>query len=138
MTLETIRIILDFGLVVLIWMVQLLIYPSFVFYQTENLGKWHEKYTKRIAVIVIPLMMGQLLITSYQVYQHQGFYEVASMLLVGLLWISTFLQFVPLHNNIASTHDIQQSVKKLVQRNWIRTFLWTLLFSVSLWNFFKA
>ena len=45
-------LLVDAGLVVLIWMVQLIIYPSFLHYD-NNLVEWHHKYTSRIALIVV-------------------------------------------------------------------------------------
>lgn len=134
---ETIRLLLDFGLVVLIWMVQLILYPSFIFYTHENLGKWHAKYTIGISLVVIPLMVGQLAISFLQLINNQGLYEIISISIVVLLWVSTFVLFVPLHNNISNAKDLELTVKKLAQRNWIRTFLWTTLFILSFWNTLK-
>lgn len=134
--LETLRLLLDFGLMILIWMVQLLIYPSFAFYTKENLVKWHKKYTGRIALVVIPLMLGQLIITTYQLINYHGVYEISSMAIVLFLWCSTFLQFVPLHNSIGKAHKIRKSVEKLIRKNWTRTILWTFLFVVTAWNYF--
>ena len=57
---EITRLLLDFGLCILIWMVQLVVYPSFLFFSFNNLFTWHKTYTKAIALIVIPLMLGQL------------------------------------------------------------------------------
>ncbi len=48
MSLEIIRLLLDFGLVVLIWMIQGIVYPSFLDYNTENLAVWHRKYMNRL------------------------------------------------------------------------------------------
>ncbi len=112
--LEAVRLLLDFGLMVLIWMVQLLIYPSFAFYTGENLVKWHKKYKKRIAFVVIPLMLGQLVVTTYQLITYQGIYEIGSMIIVLVLWSSTFLQFVPLHNAIGKASEIAKSIEKLI------------------------
>ena len=57
---EITRLLLDFGLCILIWMVQLIVYPSFLFFSDNNLFTWHKTYTKAIALIVMPLMLGQL------------------------------------------------------------------------------
>ena len=62
------QLIVDFGLLVLIWIVQLIIYPSFLYYKSKNLMVWHQKYTERIAVIVLPLMLMQLAIAIYLVF----------------------------------------------------------------------
>jgi len=137
MILQLIRILSDFGLVVLIWMVQLIIYPSFARYTTKNLLPWHRVYTKRLSAIVIPLMFTQVFAIAYQLYRSQEFYTYLSAVLVVLVWIATFTKFVPLHNNIAKDYNVQDSVKKLIQGNWIRTVLWTVLFLVSLWNILR-
>ncbi|AZQ58280.1 hypothetical protein EJ994_05450 [Maribacter sp. MJ134] len=134
MTVNLIRMLSDFGLVVLIWMVQLIIYPSFARYTHENLLSWHRIYTKRLASIVIPLMFTQAFVVAYQLYKTQEFFTYCSAVLVVLVWLSTFTQFVPLHNNISKGEKVADSVEKLIQRNWIRTALWTLLFMLSLWN----
>ncbi len=133
--LETARLVFDFGLMVLIWMVQLIVYPSFLYY--KNLGtfyNWHETYTKRIAIIVIPLMFGQLITTILQVVVTQNFYTLTSSGLVLLVWASTFLQFVPLHANIGNKRNIEPTLRQLKQKNWIRTALWSLLFVLSLYT----
>ena len=52
MMLEFFRLLFDSGLLVLILMVQLIIYPSFLRYPLKNLITWNNIYTKRIAVIV--------------------------------------------------------------------------------------
>ena len=67
MDLQLIRLLLDFGLMVLIWIVQLVIYPGLCYYKNEDLGKWHKIYTQRIGVIVGPLMIAQLAVTRAEV-----------------------------------------------------------------------
>ena len=129
--LETIRLICDSGLLVLIWMVQLIIYPSFSFYNHENLFKWHSSYTKRIAVVVIPLMVAQLIISLIQVYSTPNFYSILYSILVIGAWLSTFVMFVPLHDNITKERDVAISIKKLKLHNWLRTVLWSLIFMLT-------
>ncbi|WP_339840322.1 hypothetical protein [uncultured Maribacter sp.] len=129
--LEKIRLICDSGLLVLIWIVQLIIYPSFSYYKHEDLYHWHETYIKRIAIIVIPLMFGQLIATGLQVYYNQDFYTLASALLVIGVWVITFTVFVPLHKNISNKNSVQLSIEKLKLHNWLRTILWSLIFLLT-------
>lgn len=131
--LETVRLLCDAGLLVLVWMVQLIAYPSFSYFNSENLYKWHETYTVRISIIVIPLMFGQLATTAIQVFQEQNFYTITSSSIVILLWCATLIVFVPLHAAIASKRNVEESVKKLESKNWLRTILWTLLFIMTLY-----
>jgi len=79
---EISRLLLDFGLCILIWMVQLIVYPSFLFFSDNNLFTWHKTYTKAIALIVMPLMLGQLSIVIYQVFLIQNAYTLTSIVLV--------------------------------------------------------
>lgn len=128
---EITRLLLDFGLCILIWMVQLIVYPSFAFYNNTQLLTWHKTYTKAIAFIVIPLMLGQLGIAIYQVFLVQNSYTLVSIILVVFLWGITLLKFAPMHQQISEGNTQIQLLKTLVQTNWIRTIIWTLLFVLS-------
>lgn len=135
MSLGLFRLLFDFGLVVLIWMVQLIIYPSFQFYTTENLLSWHQKYTVAISFVVIPLMFGQLITATLQLIGERNTFTLGSLILITLVWLSTFLQFVPMHGAISSGNTSPELLKELVSKNWMRTVLWTLIF---LWTFLKT
>ena len=127
MEIEILNLLFDSGLLVLIWMIQLIVYPSFLYYNKEALVSWHRKYTLRLAIIVIPLMFGQLLLTSWQWYQSQTLEMTMRLLLVIAVWVSTFVQFVPIHTKITQGKATNQLLKQLVHRNWLRTTLWTLI-----------
>jgi DMSO reductase anchor subunit len=124
--------LIDFGLVVLIWIVQRIVYPSFLHYHPKDLINWHSAYTSRFTFIVMPLMLGQLGITIYQLIMKVELYTVLSLIIIVLIWLSTFLQFVPIHNEISKGKVSQKMLDTLVKRNWIRTFLWTVLFLFSM------
>ena len=94
MTLEYYRLLFDFGLVVLIWLVQLVVYPGFKYYQREQLLKWHPLYTVQITFVVLPLMFGQLILSVIQLWERLDWYTGISFIVIVLLWGLTFLQFV--------------------------------------------
>jgi hypothetical protein len=131
MSLDTIGLLIDFGLVVLIWMIQIVVYPSFLYYNSENLVRWHQKYTQNFSPIVIPLMFGQLGISLYQLIVSTRLYSLVHFIIVVLLWVSTFVQFVPIHTTIAKGKVNEKILISLVRKNWIRTALWTFLFLFS-------
>lgn len=124
---EIFRILFDTGLLVLIWMVQLIVYPSFLFYRKEKLEYWHSIYVKRISFIVIPLMFGQTLVAGYQLYQGISTYTLGSIFLILAVWALTFLLFVPRHNTISNSSYTQKTLTELVSLNWYRTLVWTLI-----------
>jgi hypothetical protein len=122
------QFIIDFGLVVLIWIVQLIIYPSFLYYQKINLINWHKKYTKKIAIIVVPLMLLQLVFAIFQMFYQLNTSNVITLIIVLFLWGFTFTSFAPIHFKISSGKHTQKDLYLLIKRNWWRTFLWTALF----------
>lgn len=134
MDIQTIRLIFDSGLLVLIWLVQLLVYPSFLYYEKQNLLIWHKKYTSAISMIVIPLMFGQLIIATIQCIKLPDAQSIISLILVIVVWIITFLQFVPIHNKITQNLATGTLLKRLIKRNWWRTLLWTLIFCWSIFS----
>jgi hypothetical protein len=135
MSLDLARLLIDFGFVVLIWVVQLVIYPSFGFYSKANLFNWHKSYTARVTLIVLPLMFSQLILSCIQLWKVQNWYTILSLVIIITLWLLTFLIFVPLHQSIDNNKSTDDVCFKLVRKNWTRTLLWTLLFSISVLNY---
>lgn len=131
------QLLIDFGLVILIWMTQLVVYPSFTYFSSEDLFRWHEKYTTAISVIVMPLMMGQLGLHSYYLSQQFTWLKTAAFILILLAWVNTFFYAVPLHNKIGAKREILESAHGLVAINWYRTILWTMVFAISIFEYFQ-
>ena len=134
MSIAILRLLFDFGLLVLIWIVQRIVYPGFLHYNAKNLISWHKVYTSRLSFIVMPLMLGQLGITIYQLIMKVELYTVLSINIIIVIWVYTFLQFVPIHAQISKGNASQKMLESLVKKNWIRTFLWTALFLYSMLN----
>lgn len=128
LSLDLFRLLLDFGLVVLIWIVQLIIYPGFRFVDRRHLEHWHGRYTVLIACVVVPLMLGQALVVGLQVLQRGAPLDLASAALVAAVWLVTFLRAVPLHEKIGTGGDPEEDIPALVRWNWPRTVLWTAVF----------
>jgi DMSO reductase anchor subunit len=128
---DSLRLLLDFGLVILIWLVQLVIYPSFLYYLRDDLIRWHKKYTPRITFIVLPLMLGQLMLYGSILQEGKTFYSIGAFVLVLIAWLLTFTIFVPRHKEISGGTYSEKTLSQLVKFNWSRTFIWTLLFA---WN----
>lgn len=135
--LEVIGLLFDFGLVVLIWLVQLVIYPSFSGYQKENLIKWHEKYVSRMTYIVMPLMVGQLSLVVTRLFTDYSWPLVLNLLLIITAWAFTFFLFIPMHNKIVFGFIDEKILNQLVRKNWIRTILWNLVMLSSLVQYFR-
>ncbi|MBX2877388.1 MAG: hypothetical protein KTR30_35025 [Saprospiraceae bacterium] len=125
---------ISWGLLVLIWVVQLVHYPSFQYIDKDQFADFHTHHTRSISIIVLPLMLLELGIAAILVLQ-QGFQwnYLVPLILVLLIWASTFLIQVPDHNRLATGKDLDIAAR-LVQTNWIRTVLWTFK-AIWLWLF---
>ncbi len=128
-------LLIDAGLFVLTWMVQLVVYPGFLAYTPEALLTWHKTYTPRITLIVAPLMLAQLVLSMLFAVNAPGFISIGVFILVLGIWISTFLIFVPIHRLIDQGRAQQKQLILLVRRNWIRTLGWTLILVLDLINY---
>lgn len=129
------RVAVDFGMLVLIWLVQLIIYPSFEFSDKETFAFWHQRYTGLITLVVLPLMLGQLALTGYQLTQERSWSTITCMILIVFCWVVTFTLSVPAHNQLQSSGNKIETVTWLVRTNWLRTIAWTASAVISMRQF---
>lgn len=134
MNIEIARAIVDFGAVVLIWMVQLIVYPSFLYFSNQELKKWHVPYTQKVTFIVAPIMFAQTGIIAYQNWVELTSSNIFSAVICATLWLLTFFEAVPLHAKIDHGDHLQETCKKLIRINKKRTALWTVLFFISIYQ----
>lgn len=130
------RLGVDSGLLVLIWMVQLIVYPSFLYVSNTSLESWHGSYSGRITVIVMPLMLFQVGLLLAQVGTGRRTTVLLAAALVAAAWLSTYFQAVPTHGAIATAaaggEGAAGEVRKLVAVNWPRTVLWSLVWLLGI------
>ena len=117
---------ISWGLLILIWLVQLIIYPGFVRISPEEFKAYHRWYVIRISSIVLPLMLAELILSIWSVLSND--YSAVSILtgvLVLIVWLSTFVLQVPIHNRLKAGKE-DREIRRLVATNWIRTAAWSL------------
>lgn len=120
--------LVNFGLVVLIWLVQVIIYPSFAHISRAEFVTWHKKYIKIISSVVSPLMLIQLAMILRLVLTRPNLPHYFMLSAVIIIWISSFTLSVPCHRKLQRTGWNLKMIGRLVRTNWIRTILWTVVF----------
>ena len=116
---------LSWGLLILIWLVQVIIYPGFHRIPPDIFIDYHRWYVKRISCIVLPLMISEAGMTTWWLLDAGTPGAIISTVLVVIIWFSTFLLQVPIHNRLKSgKKDVL--IRRLVATNWIRTIAWSL------------
>jgi len=131
--LSSIALVFDFGLLVLIWLVQLIIYPSFQYFDQERLLKWHPKYTRLITFFAFPLMTGQVFLHGYQAWFDMNLLNGIILMGIAASWVITFGKEVPYHNKISNGQDIKQNITLLIVWNWSRVAAWTIVAILQLY-----
>lgn len=108
-----------------IWLVQLIHYPSFSKINSGSFQQFHSQHTTAMSFIVGPVMVIELLTSVWLLHDETNLSNLTNVIFVISLWLLTFLVSVPLHNKLALGHD-PAVLQSLVQTNWPRTVLWTL------------
>ena len=144
-TVGGLRLIVDTGALVLIWLVQLVIYPAYAYSAVEDFRRWHPVYTARVTLVVMPIMLGQVGVYALLLYlgiPDNGFLPLnagtgglANTCLIAAVWAVTFFRAVPLHAALdAEQLDHRGLAEEIVRVNWYRTALWTIAWCITVYG----
>lgn len=108
----------------LVWFVQIVHYPLFKTIPQTDFPAYQKK-NFATGFITVPVMMVELISGLWALYSDYGDLFLANMLLLGLIWISTFVFQVPTHLQLLKT-PTSVLFNKLTRTNWIRTLSWSI------------
>ena len=120
----------SWAMAALLWVVQLGLYPHCAKVPRERFVDFHRNY-QRVMTWVVGVLGGLELGTAFWLWQRSAFTGmaatifIASLVLLGLCWLSTALVQVPLHRRLARGYD-PAAGSWLVRSNWLRTAGWSL------------
>ena len=110
-----------------IWVIQIVHYPSFHFIEKELYTAFQKFHMNKISIIVIPIMLAEL-ITGIMLFLDKSSKSpllTISIIILVLIWLITGVFFTKAHNELIAGYQ-ELVVNQLVAMNWIRTLLWTL------------
>ena len=110
-----------------IWVIQLVHYPSFHFVELKQYTTFQRFHMARISYVVIPAMLTELFTLILIVFSMDQIdtLVLASAILLIFIWLMTAVFFSGVHQKLTLGYE-QPVVDKLVKLNWGRTLLWTL------------
>ena len=110
-----------------IWIIQLVHYPSFHFIELKQYTTFQRFHMSRISYVVIPAMLTELFTLILIVISMDQIDNLvlASAILLIFIWLMTAVFFSGVHQKLTLGYD-QTVVDKLIKLNWGRTLLWTL------------
>ena len=109
----------------LIWLIQLVHYPSFVFVAKERYTEFQRFHMFKISWIVLPVMLLELVSGALLWYQDPRQTWTINLVMLSLIWCSTSAIQTPVHAKLEKGFD-EKLVRRLVRGNWVRTILWSL------------
>lgn len=107
----------------LCWFVQVVHYPLFKEIPTADFPRYQKK-NYVTGVITVPVMIVELFTGIWLLYTDYSQLFLGNMILLALIWGSTFVFQVPTHLQLEKT-PTQALMNKLIHTNWIRTLSWT-------------
>ena len=110
-----------------IWVIQIVHYPSFHFIEKELYTAFQKFHMNKISIIVIHIMLAEL-ITGMMLFLDKSSkspFLIISFVILVLIWLITGVFFSKAHNELMKGYQ-ELVVNQLVVMNWIRTLLWTL------------
>ena len=113
------------GMVGVIWMVQVVVYPGFARVPADGFCVWHQDYTRRMGRVVGPLMLMEMAgAVGWLLQQPGSIVAWAAGVALVAIWVGTVTVQVPQHQRLSAERDLGQ-MRRLVRGNWLRTILWT-------------
>ncbi len=107
-----------------IWLVQVVHYPSFRYVSTEKFIDFESFHRQRITWIVGPVMLLELgSFVLWILLSPSAIAWISGLSALGVLAF-TFLVSVPIHNSLSLGFS-KASLGSLVASNWVRTISWT-------------
>ena len=108
-----------------IWVIQLLHYPSFHFINEKKYIEFQHFHMRRISFIVIPVMLIELASALLLSYFFRSSLTIILLAILLGIWGITFIFFTNMHQKLTNGYD-RANVDSLVKINWSRTALWSL------------
>ena len=130
------QIVINVYLLGVIIMTQFITYPTFLIIDKNSFNKYHRKYVNIISIIVAPAMVLEITSLIVLVYLSKDFLLVKSLILLLCIWLTTFIIMVPSHNILSRKNDSKE-IKKLININWVRSFLWSVKLIVMLFIYYE-
>jgi len=119
-----------------LWVVQLVVYPAFLWIDPVRFPLWHNGYTGAITWVVAPLIVLQAVGVAgrfwFMAQTELLWYVEAACTLIA--WAVTVFVSVPIHASLQvdlPSASRLAAMRRLVQTNWLRTLPWSVCAACS-------
>ena len=133
LSLDQLHLISTSMMVAIIWIVQILHYPTFLFIDKERYTEFQQFHMNKISYIIVPLMVVELIsgLSILFTVENIQFSFYVSLSLLILIWLITGLFFTKFHSELSKKFS-HNTILRLIRLNWIRTVFWTIRLALLL------
>tara|TARA_B100001564_G_scaffold358021_1_gene375650 strand:+ start:692 stop:1108 length:417 start_codon:yes stop_codon:yes gene_type:complete len=133
LSLDQLHLISTSMMVAIIWIVQILHYPTFLFIDKERYTEFQQFHMNKISYIIVPLMLVELIsgLSILFTVENIQFSFYVSLSLLILIWLITGLFFTKFHSELSKKFS-HNTILRLIRLNWIRTVFWTIRLALLL------
>ena len=126
-TFESMHLVSTSIMVGIIWIVQIVHYPSFHYIGSDFYTEFQKFHMSRIGFVVVPPMLTEIVsgFILFFVFNITNVVFSLSILILAVIWISTGFIFSKIHGELLEGNN-KNTKDKLINYNWIRTLFWTL------------
>jgi len=123
------QLISTLAMVGLIWFVQVVHYPLFGIVGVGSFHDYQQAHQQRTGLVVAPLMLTEAVTSLTLLWLRPAAIPmeaaIGGVLLVAMVWVSTFFWQVPFHKRLSKSFDAATH-RQLVKSNWVRTAAWSI------------
>lgn len=128
------------SLFILTWVIQLVIYPTFLDTEGDVHRSSHTRYIKRASVIALPLMFGQLVLSIFAWFQHSTVIDTLIVAFVAVIWVVTLFFALPAHQKVNDSRreTMEEDLKSLRRWHSIRSTSWTAIWLLDVAQYLRS
>jgi hypothetical protein len=112
----------------LVWFTQIVHYPLFTAIGKDEFPEYEKQHQKLATYVVLPAMALEagtaVLVAWKRPPSVESWIPWSGLILVAVIWLSTFLSQAPQHEKLAKGFD-PTAHALLVSSNWVRTVAWS-------------
>lgn len=115
--------IANYGMLGVIWLIQLSIYPGFGFIMPQRFRSFHAHHSLTLSTVLVPLMLIELVLAASLLVIGVPYgigWQWLLFLLVLAVWLMSFFVQLPLHQKLSDGYDYEV-ISQLIRWNWVRT-----------------
>lgn len=111
-----------------IWLVQLVVYPSMRLVGPDRFADFHTAHSNHITLVVGPAMLIEAFTAGWLLWRSPAsvplWTTAGGAVCVAVAFAVTFFVSVPLHDQLRAGFD-PNVVERLIGTNWLRVFAWS-------------